>query len=153
VGHKKRHFAFLIGNGLSIAYNDSLSVKALRKDLLAKFSGLTGGVAEEALAAFADRLTGEGAASFENLLGPLEHSAAALPYLKSLAVIGAGAKSQIQAAISQTSSFLSELHRVGLSVALGLIAGVLTGRRPLSKRSSNEHAKRFWISTQESQGM
>lgn len=71
VGDKKRHFAFLVGNGLSVAYNDALSVAALREELLATFSGLSGGLAEEALAAFADRLTGEGAASFENLLGPV----------------------------------------------------------------------------------
>lgn len=122
-------YAFLIGNGLAIAYNPALAVPALRDDLLLEFSGLSGGRAEEALAGFAARLSESGTASFENLLGPLEHSAAALPYLDGVVAIGEGGDEEIRRALATTASFLKDLHRVGLSVVLKLIAERAKGQK------------------------
>ena len=120
----------LVGNGMSIAYNNDLNVHQLTDDLLRLFPDAAYTEPERALAQFADsqaRIDGD---LFEALLGPLSSTAEALGYLPGLAVLaqaaGAGA---VVSALSTASTFLSDVHRLGLAIAFGHIADRSLGGR------------------------
>lgn len=138
--------AALIGNGVSIAYNPELGVGQLTPALLGAFTALTPGQpASDYLRRYAAQVAGtidadDPAAGFEDLLGPLDHVARALPLL---APLGAGqytdAGSDIAVALETTQHFLAGLHRTGMGVVLRLIAGRAHGwartpeRRPTAR--------------------
>lgn len=115
-------YGCLIGNGLSIAYNQSLSMRELTASLVAEFSALSGSDAEETLSAFAKGFGGYKEGDFESLIGPLESVSEALSHLGGLRALADDAPDQIDAALTTASHFVQMLYRVGFGTTLGLIA-------------------------------
>jgi hypothetical protein len=110
----------LLGNGVSIAYNPSLSVASLTTDLMAKFRDAGASEPEQALASFAHTVASSAHDQFEQLLGPLSTTALGLASLQSLAPIVAGTR--VEQSLHETSEFLSTVHRIGVAITLGHIA-------------------------------
>lgn len=111
----------LVGNGTSVVYNGDLAIKPLTDGIVAAFSSLAGTPAGNALAAFAQQVHGEEREDFEGLLGPLDAITQALPLL-------AGVSGPFQnvpwvaGPLGDASEALRRLHRLGLGIALDLIA-------------------------------
>ena len=122
--------ACLIGNGMSIAYNEELTVPRLTEDLLSLFLHAGASEPQQALARFADvqsRIPGD---QFEALLGPLSSTADALSYLPGLATLAqAAGADEVVSALHTASTFLGDVHRVGLAITLGHIAQRSQGGR------------------------
>lgn len=121
VGSSDDHqYALLIGNGLSIAYNDQLTVASLTDALAAEFRKAGGDEAARALREFAAATSGNDKESFEHLLGPLNHIGEALVSVEGLLPI-AKHSDRIREALGVTSEFLSALHQKGLATTLRVI--------------------------------
>lgn len=119
------NFAALVGNGLSIPYNANLSVPSLTLSLVNDLSSLSGTPAATALAAFAHTIRGTtpsiSSSNFEQLLGPLEAAAAAVPILARLAGVASNAAT-VQAASHVVTNFATQVHRLGIATVLARIA-------------------------------
>lgn len=113
-----KQFACLVGNGLSIAYNDRLSIPALTEGMLDRLSDLAGDAATDALLNFAQALGKSGSLNFETLLSPLDHVARALPNLSAAAPLVPGQAS----ALDEAAELLTGIHRAGLATILELIS-------------------------------
>lgn len=112
----------LVGNGLSIAYNQQLSVPQLTTGIKNAFEALAGTAAGNALAGFAQQVTGDDPGhDFERLLGPLDSITQALPFVHELAAAFGGA-ANIEDAFGEVEESLRTLHRKGLAAALDLVA-------------------------------
>ena len=105
-----------------------MSIPKLTESLRDEFAELGGDEASEALSSFAQALGGEGVSDFELLLSPLEAVGAALPHLRALGAIADKFKNKPQQILSDASSLLLSMHRVGLATTLELIAGRAKGQ-------------------------
>lgn len=115
-------FGCLIGNGFSISFNERLAVSHLTDELVAAFSELSGGQAEQALASFAEAAGGGPATDFEALLGPLDATSIALLSIRSFLEESSEVQAPISAALQESARFLKRLHRVGFGTTLEVIA-------------------------------
>ena len=113
-------FACLIGNGLSLSFNEELSVPKLTEWLLGAFRQEGGTL--EALARFAQS-AGTPAETFEQLLGPLDRTARSLPHLEGLLQVATEFdRPDLRTALSELATFASRLHDLGLGVVLQRIS-------------------------------
>lgn len=113
----------LLGNGLSVAYNNDLSVAQLTIDIQAAFSDLGGTAAEDALRALASTVRGTAADNFEQLLGPLDTVSAVLPQLDRLAAVSdRTSDGSVHDAVRVLTGFTEDVHRIGLGITLEMIA-------------------------------
>jgi hypothetical protein len=121
--------ACLVGNGASIGYNPELTIPKLTNKLTALFVAAGATRAEAALRQFAQQISSAGASGFEELLGPLEHTARGVLVLPELVpVTKASADSEdVTQAINLVVEFLRELHRHGVGTTLELIATLAHG--------------------------
>lgn len=117
----------LLGNGASMAYNPELSVGSLTTGLLQRFQEAGTGEAPEALARFAQVVSGRTDGQFEALLGPLSMTSEALRGLAGIVGLVEQAN-EARAAVGITSAFLGEVHRRGLAITLSLIADRSVGQ-------------------------
>lgn len=127
-GPSQNRYCALLGNGASIAYNPDLSIPALTAGLVAKFEGLGGVDVQGALSAYAHGLSGTNPDDFERLLAPIEHAARGLPALAGLVGLAGSAQAHVGQALSTTRAFMLDVHRMGMGIALGLIADRTHGR-------------------------
>jgi hypothetical protein len=114
--------ACLIGNGLSIAYNDALSIPHLSEQLEQEF-----GESHELLGKIAEKLRGSAPTGFESLLGPFSSAAEAvhsLPELEGLL----GFDNAAAEAFSTTADCLTQIYRLGVGSALQMISVLARGR-------------------------
>lgn len=118
----------LLGNGASISYNPDLAVPALTTGIAAAYMESTGlddpDEVRRNLGEFAAAIRRRGtdatdSAGFEELLGPLDAAARALPNLRRL-ISATGGRSRDS--LEQTIADIERIHRFGKSVALELIA-------------------------------
>lgn len=112
----------LFGNGLSVSYNQELSVASLTQSLLNEFSDLSGNKAANFLAQFARELQAKEGADFETLLGPLESFSRAVPYLSGMATLTSQSTHQVRRCGRQLARFAREIHQVGIGVVLDHIS-------------------------------
>ncbi len=112
-------FVCLLGNGVSIPYNSALAVDCLAQSLIGVFAGMGATNAQQALREHAVEVQGRAVLGFEDLLGPLEGAARALPSLRRLAPLNDALSNQaIHGAIATVQTFTDQLHRLGLGVTL-----------------------------------
>jgi hypothetical protein len=112
----------LFGNGLSIAYNPALSVESLTARLLEDMSRLAGSKAADALSRFAVDLRGTESPQLEDLLGPLDSMANALPDLTGLKELATSEDKSLVSCINTVGAFTRDVYRVGVAVVLRAIA-------------------------------
>lgn len=122
----------LIGNGVSIAHERSLSVPALSQEIIDVFSnldtlgmkvpGTPSGVAK-ALAEASRKLGGKGDSetNFELLLAPLEDVSEALEELRNAVGLYKSVDAQIDEKLSEVVNFTNYVRRLGLSHVLEII--------------------------------
>lgn len=126
----------LIGNGLSIAYNEELSMEKLTLKLLDEFSELSGSAAARSLKMFASELSGSSKEpNFEDLLGPLDSASRAIPYLSGMGTLFRGSERPFRQCIGKVSQHAKEAHRLGLGVVLDRIATCGQGQSGLLEKT------------------
>jgi hypothetical protein len=113
-------YACLVGNGLSIAYNEQMTVETLTEGLLDGFGRMAGSVAADALRSLAESVSGAGRGTFEELLSPLEHVGSALEGIRHMTAL-AQKQAESDAALRTTTEFLEGIRRLGLGMTLELI--------------------------------
>lgn len=108
----------LVGNGISIAYNQGLAIRPLTERILSAFDAGDGAI----LTGFAQ---GAGAqdSSFESVLGALDQISVALPLLIALNSEGLAVDSRTEV-LNQSAQLLSEIYRTGLGHSLETIDGL-----------------------------
>jgi hypothetical protein len=115
--------ACLLGNGVSVAYNPELSVRALTDDLLRLFRDA--GVSDPGRVLSELSRSAEASADnqFERLLGPLSSSADAIRSLRELTPIAEQLGiADISVSAAHVADFLRDVHRFGLAIVLDHIA-------------------------------
>lgn len=108
--------AVLVGNGLSVAYNQDLALGPLIKEIKRRY-GEDGG---DRLAAYASTVTGNrgDALDFEDLLSPFDDQRDALTALGYLMpLVAADRHSDVEGSLTMVKTFVKELHREGVGHA------------------------------------
>lgn len=114
--------ACLIGNGLSVAYSNDLSVVRLTEAMADRFTELGATDAERALAGIAEDLGQPDPGGFEQLLGPLESLSRAIWGLPGLVALSQQPGLEVANSGAQVAEFARSVHRVGLAIVLGYVA-------------------------------
>lgn len=118
--------AVIIGNGLSIAAEPSLSMPNLTEAIRARFreAGATGEPADRVLSRLALRgePTGDPVHDFEAMIGPLNQQRENLDDLRALAQLVAGEVEAVRRACATIGTFVDVLQRQGRGHALDIIA-------------------------------
>lgn len=122
--------AALTGNGLSIAYNDSLRLDRINAEIQGRITQVIdpgGNTAARTLVAAAQGIhSGDPASDFEALIGALEQYAQSLRTLKPLVGMAGKHDQTMSHALERSSEFMELLRDTGLSHVLEVIAEAST---------------------------
>lgn len=126
-----KNLAVLVGNGLSIAFNEKLDLKAITQEVLKRFEEANGDDVVKAIQEIAERALPEGASGaddFEHLVGAFGAESRTLGLLETLANLTAPADTKLLESISQVSNFAEQVQDTGISHVLQVIAERSHGR-------------------------
>ena len=122
----KRDLAMLVGNGLSIAFNESLRLEAITAEVINRLTALghRGDEVVNTMGNIARRVgarTNTPARNFEDLVGVFESEQLNLDYLGDLAKLVSPEDTQLATSFDKVLSFTERVQRVGLSHVLEVI--------------------------------
>lgn len=120
------NLSLIVGNGLSIAFNPSLNLSVITRELVNRIraENIDGDAVTQAMQRIADRYVDTGHADpndFENFVGVFGGEAAMLEELQNLASIIEPDNKKLQGAVKRVSEFATQVRDVGTSHVLEVI--------------------------------
>ncbi|GAB3630654.1 hypothetical protein GCM10027421_00070 [Microbacterium shaanxiense] len=122
----ERHIAVLVGNGLSIAFNPALNLRAITTEMVERMRAASddGSDVVTAMKEIAERALPAGVTSeddFEILVGAFGAESRTMGYLERLAALTQPQDQELQAAIQRVATFAARVRDTGLSHVLQVI--------------------------------
>ena len=136
-----RNVVVLVGNGLSVAFNGNLNLRAITQEMVKRIENATddGSKVVDTMKKIAERALPEGAVSdddFEVLVGAFGAQDRTLSYLRDLAKVVSPEDDGLGGAVQRVSSFVQQIRDTGLSYVLEVI---LEHSRPSFEEASELH--------------